>query len=110
LVFARVGNLSGIDIVLALLFGVAIDLDHLIKVPLYIKQNGLKVVRYWNWRTSFQEPVSYLWIVLDYLMSYEKQPFYPFSDFKIPNMKVKIDDYLGVLTAVVAGCMLFFLA
>jgi membrane-bound metal-dependent hydrolase YbcI (DUF457 family) len=129
LVFARVGNLSGIDIFLALLFGVAIDLDHLIKVPLYIKQNGLKVVRYWNWRTSFQEPVSYLWIiplciyfqtwvpvffftthiVLDYLMSYEKQPFYPFSDFKIPNMKVKIDDYLGVLTAVVAGCMLFFL-
>ena len=122
-------GLSGTNIFWAIIFGVVIDLDHLIKAPLYIKENGLKVVRYWNWRTSFQEPVSYLWIiplciyfqnwvpiffftthlVLDYLMSYEKRPFYPFSDFKVPNMKIKIDDYLGALTVVISGCMLFFL-
>jgi membrane-bound metal-dependent hydrolase YbcI (DUF457 family) len=129
ILFVKLTGLTGIEVFWAFVFGVAIDLDHLIKVPLYVKQNGLKVVRYWNWRTSFQEPVSYLWIIplciyfqtwvpvffftthiiLDYLMSYEKQPFYPFSEFKIPKQKVKIDDYLGVFTAVVTGCMLLFL-
>jgi len=129
LLFVKLASLSGIDVFWAFLFGVAIDFDHLIKIPLYIKQNGFKVVRYWNWRTSFQEPVSYLWIiplsiyfqtwvpvffftthiVLDYLMSYEKQPFYPFLEYKIPKAKLKLDDYLGALTVVVTGCILFFL-
>ena len=129
LLFVKLASLSGIDVFWAFLFGVAIDFDHLIKIPLYIKQNGFKVVRYWNWRTSFQEPVSYLWIVplsiyfqtwvpvffftthiaLDYLMSYEKQPFYPFLEYTIPKVKLKIDDYLGAITVVITGCMLFFL-
>lgn len=129
LLFAKVTNLSGIEVFWALMFGVLIDLDHVIKLPLYIKQNGLKVVRYWNWRTGFQEPVSYTWIVplcfyfqtwipvffftihiiMDYLMSYEKQPFYPFSDFTIKERKMKLDDSLGILTVVIALCMFVFL-
>ena len=116
LVFAKVFNLTEYEFLLALLFGVLIDLDHLVKLPLYLKQNGLAVVRYWNWRTSLQEPVSLLWIVpvslflqswvpvffflthvaLDYLMCYEKRPFFPFSDFTIAERKHKIDDVAGV--------------
>ena len=127
--FIKLGDLTGIDIFWAALFGVLIDFDHLIKVPLYLKQNGFKIVRYWNWRTSLQEPVSYLWIVplavylqtwvpvffftthliLDYIMSYEKQPFYPFLDVKIPKRKVKIDDFAGISTVVIVGCILLYL-
>lgn len=90
------------EIVLAYIFGVAIDLDHLVKVYPYLKENGWGVKRYFNWRTSLQEPVSLLWIVplsiylssmipvvffmghmlLDYCLSYIKQPFYPFSNWK----------------------------
>ena len=129
ILFAKVANLSGIDFFWALMFGVFIDFDHMIKIPLYIKQNGLKIVRQWNWRTGFQEPVSYLWVVplciyfqtwvpvffftihliLDYLMSYQKQPFYPFSSFTIKERKRKIDDSLGVLTVVSVLCMFVFL-
>ncbi|MHA2294251.1 MAG: hypothetical protein ACXACK_18985 [Candidatus Hodarchaeales archaeon] len=127
--FIKLGDLAGVDIFWAFLFGVFIDFDHFIKVPLYLKQNGFKIVRYWNWRTSLQEPVSYLWIVplavylqtlvpvffftthliLDYMMSYEKKPFYPFSDLKIPKMRVKIDDFAGISTVVIVGCMLLYL-
>ena len=103
LLLSEIMNLSQTELLWAVLFGVIIDFDHLLKVPLYLKQNGLKVVRYWNWRTAIQEPVSYLWIIplsvylqtlvpvffftthliLDYTMSYEKRPFYPFSELKI---------------------------
>ncbi|MFX0013086.1 MAG: hypothetical protein ACFFB2_04595 [Promethearchaeota archaeon] len=129
LVFVKIADLSGMNIFWALMFGVFIDFDHLIKLPLYIKQNGFKIVRYWNWRTGFQEPVSLLWIiplniyihtwvpvfffithiVLDYLMSYEKQPFYPFSSFTIKQRKIKLDDSLGIVTVVIAICIYVFL-
>lgn len=127
--FIKIGDLAGIDVFWAFLFGVLIDFDHFIKAPLYLKQNGFKIVRCWNWRTSLQEPVSYLWIVplamylqtlvpvffftthliLDYMMSFEKQPFYPFSDFTVPKMRVKTDDIFGILVVVIVGCILFYL-
>jgi membrane-bound metal-dependent hydrolase YbcI (DUF457 family) len=129
LLFAKMANLSGMDFLLAMLFGVCIDFDHIIRLPLYLKQNGFKIVRYWNWRTGFQEPISYLWIVplclyfqtwvpvffftthivLDYLMSYKKQPFYPLSNFTIKERKTKIDDSLGIITVVISLCMFVFL-
>ncbi|MHA1941513.1 MAG: hypothetical protein ACXABI_05345 [Candidatus Hodarchaeales archaeon] len=129
ILFIKIGDLAGVDIFWAILFGVVIDLDHLIKAPLYLKQNGFKTVRLWNWRTSLQEPVSYLWIIplavylqtwvpvffftihliLDYMMSFEKQPFYPFSEFKIPKMSSKNDGFIGISIVVIVGCILLYL-
>ena len=129
LLLSEIMNLSQTEILWALLFGVIIDFDHLLKIPLYLKQNGLKMVRYWNWRTSLQEPVSYLWIIplsfylqswvpiiffsvhlmLDYLCCFEKKPFYPFSDFKIKERKAKTDEIFGILTVVFSLCMFVFL-
>lgn len=129
-VLARLMGLStGIEYFWAILFGVLIDFDHFLKVPLYIKENGLKIERYWSWRTPLQEPISFLWIipvclyfqtlipivffsahlVLDYLMSYQKQPFYPFSQFTIKKREYEIDDALGIVTVVFSSCILLFL-
>ncbi len=122
-------NLKGLDLVFAYIFGVLIDLDHLIKVPSYFKKYGLKVKRHYNWRTSLQEPVSLLWIaplslymrtyvpivffvgahlVLDYLVSYPKKPLFPFSKFTtrgfVPTNE-RVDVYKEILVAVVFLCI-----
>lgn len=96
----QVLGLEGKDIALAYAFGYGIDLvDHPIKLPLYLKKNGRKNETNYHWRTPLQEPVALMWIIplsmylgtpvpalffishfaLDYLVSYEKRPFYPFS-------------------------------
>lgn len=100
------------NMILAYVFGVGIDLDHLIKIVPYIRENGLARKRHYHWRTSLQEPVSLLWVVLlsiylssfvpvvfflghvilDYLMSYEKLPFYPFSNLKTRGIISKVED------------------
>jgi hypothetical protein len=93
-------GLQGTDVVLAYTFGYGIDLvDHPIKLPLYLKKNGRKNEKHYHWRTPLQEPVALLWIIplcfylrsyvpalffmshvfLDYLVSYEKRPLFPFS-------------------------------
>jgi membrane-bound metal-dependent hydrolase YbcI (DUF457 family) len=98
----QVLGLEGSDIVLAYTFGYGIDLvDHPIKLPLYLKKNGKKNEKHYHWRTPFQEPVALMWIIplslylgtyvpalffishfmLDYMVSYEKRPFYPFSTY-----------------------------
>ena len=95
-------GLEGQDIVLAYTFGYGIDLiDHPIKLPLYLKKNGKKNEKHYHWRTPFQEPVALMWIIplsvylgtyvpalffishflLDYMVSYEKRPFYPFGTY-----------------------------
>ncbi|HUN66453.1 MAG TPA: hypothetical protein VMW43_10160 [Bacteroidota bacterium] len=95
-------GLEGKDIVLAYTFGYGVDLvDHPIKLPLYLKKNGRKNETHYHWRTPLQEPVALLWIIplsvylgtmvpalffishvaLDYCVSYEKRPFYPFSTY-----------------------------
>ncbi|MFX0151544.1 MAG: hypothetical protein ACFFAJ_12230 [Candidatus Hodarchaeota archaeon] len=129
ILFIELTDIKGIDILWAVIFGVIIDLDHLIKIPLYIKQNGLKIVRLWDWRTPFQEPISYLWIIplsiflqtwvplffftihilLDYLMSFKKKPLYPFTDFEIKEREVKFDAPLEIITMVTTLCMFVFL-
>ncbi len=93
-------GLEGADIALAYAFGYGIDLvDHPIKLPLYTRKNGRKNETHYHWRTPLQEPVALLWIAplsvylatavpvlffishfaLDYMVSYEKRPFAPFS-------------------------------
>lgn len=95
-------GLEGKDIVLAYSFGYGVDLlDHPIKLPLYLKKNGRKNEKHYHWRTPLQEPVALSWIVplsfylgtfvpviffishvfLDYSVSYEKRPLYPFSTY-----------------------------
>jgi hypothetical protein len=106
-------GLEGKDIVLAYTFGYGIDLvDHPIKLPLYLKKNGKKNEKNYHWRTPLQEPVALLWIVplsaylgtyvpalffishfvLDYMVSYEKRPFYPFSTYSTEGILTGYSD------------------
>lgn len=106
-------GLEGKDIVLAYAFGYGIDLvDHPIKLPLYLKKNGKKNEKHYHWRTPLQEPVALMWIiplslyldtyvpalffishfVLDYMVSYEKRPFYPFSTYTTEGIFQKYSD------------------
>lgn len=106
-------GLEGKDIVLAYAFGYGIDLvDHPIKLPLYLKKNGRKNEKHYHWRTPLQEPVALMWIIplsiylgtavpalfftshflLDYMVSYEKRPFYPFTTWTTEGMLRKYSD------------------
>ncbi len=105
------------EIVLAIIFGVLIDADELIKLPRYLKWNyakkRFKFLAPFYRRTPLQEPVSLLWIIpvaiyfstpvpviffavhvaMDYLKYYEKRPFYPFIDVTIPVRKISRWEY-----------------
>ncbi len=119
-------GLEGKDIVLAYAFGYGIDLvDHPIKLPLYLKKNGTKNEKHYHWRTPLQEPVALLWIIplsfylrtyvpavffvshffLDYLVSYDKRPFYPFSTYATRGILPNVSDSLKewVTTVVLAA-------
>jgi hypothetical protein len=114
-------GLEGKDVVLAFAFGYGIDLiDHPIKLPLYLKKNGTKNEKHYHWRTPLQEPIALLWIIplsiylrtyvpalffishffLDYLVSYEKRPFFPFSMYTtkglLPNASDNIKEWTTV--------------
>jgi hypothetical protein len=124
-------GLRGRDAYLAYAFGVAVDLDHLVKAPSYLKAVGWVNRRGYYWRSSLQEPVALLWIVplsvllgtavpivffllhlaLDYLVSYEKMPWYPYSLHVTRGWLVTIPDRLkeGVVLAVFACSNLFLL-
>lgn len=95
----RVLGLHGRDAYLAYAFGVAVDLDHVVKLPFYLRAVGVANRRGYYWRSSLQEPVALLWILplcvllgtavpalffalhvaMDYLVRYEKMPWYPYS-------------------------------
>jgi hypothetical protein len=92
-------GLHGGDVALAFAFGCGVDIDHLLKLPFYLKSVGFKDRRGYYWRSSLQEPVALLWIVplsvflgtivpvvffaihvaMDYSVRFEKMPFYPYS-------------------------------
>src|SRR5437667_9359598 len=117
----RLLKLTGSGVVLAYVFGVGVDLDHVIKAPFYLKAIGLKNQRGYYWRSSLQEPVALLWILplcfllgtvipvmffavhlaMDYSMSYEKMPFFPYSTRVTRGWLVKVPDKLkeGVVAA-----------
>ncbi|HEU4589209.1 MAG TPA: hypothetical protein VFS11_11195 [Gemmatimonadales bacterium] len=100
------------QIALAYLFGVAIDVDHAIKAPFYLRAIGLQDKRGYYWRSSLQEPVALLWIIplcfwlgsvvpivvftvhiaMDYSVSFEKMPFYPYSRYVTRGWLVAIPD------------------
>ncbi len=92
-------GLTGHERLLAYTFGMAVDVDHLVKAPFYLSAVGLQDKRGYYWRSSLQEPVALLWVLpvctflhtivpalffvvhvaMDYSVSFEKMPFYPYS-------------------------------
>ena len=128
----QVLGLEGKDIVLAYAFGYGIDLvDHPIKLPLYWKKNGTKNEKHYHWRTPFQEPVALLWIIplsifletylpvlfflshvfLDYCVSYEKRPFYPFTTYSTEGFFLVISDVKKeVLISVLSAGIIVFVS
>jgi hypothetical protein len=126
-------GLHGGDVVLAFAFGCGIDIDHLLKLPFYLKSVGLKDRRGYYWRSSLQEPVALLWIVplsillgtiipvvffvihvaMDYSVRFEKMPFYPYTTYVTRGWLLGLSDNLkeGVLFVLLAcTTSLLFLA
>jgi hypothetical protein len=105
-------DLHGRDTALAYGFGVAVDVDHALKAPFYLRAVGLQDKRGYYWRSSLQEPVGFLWIaplclwlgtavpllffaihlLMDYSVSFEKMPFYPYSSWVTRGWLVNVPD------------------
>jgi hypothetical protein len=129
----RVLKLTGSDAVFAYVFGIGVDIDHAFKAPFYLRSVGLQRKLGYYWRTSLQEPVALLWIVplcfflgtwipvlfflihiaMDYSVSFEKMPWYPYSPLVTQGFLVGVSDKLkeGVLLMVlICTHLLLFLA
>ena len=123
-------GLQGGDAALAYAFGYGIDvIDHPIKLPLYLKKNGKKNEKHYHWRTPFQEPVALLWIIplsvylgtmvpalffsshvaLDYMVSYEKRPWYPFSTYTTEGVLASVSDTAKEIWVCAASALLIAL-
>ena len=107
-------GLHGGDVALAFAFGCGIDIDHLLKLPFYLKSVGFKDRRGYYWRSSLQEPVALLWIIplsiflgtiipivffvihiaMDYSVRFEKMPFYPYSPYVTRGWLLGLSDNL----------------
>ena len=105
-------GLTGQERLLAYVFGMAPDIDHLVKVPFYLRAVGLHDKRGYYWRSSLQEPVALLWILprcyvfgtlvpviffaihvaIDYSVRFEKMPFYPYSRWVTRGWLVRVPD------------------
>ena len=105
-------GLTGQDLALAYTFGMAVDVDHVIKLPYYLRAVGLHDKRGYYWRSSLQEPVALLWILplcyflgtvipllfflihvaMDYSVRFEKMPFYPYSTYVTRGWLTNIPD------------------
>ncbi len=126
-------GLHGRDAALAYAFGVAPDIDHVVKLRSYLKAVGLHNRKGYYWRSSLQEPVALLWIIplcailatvvpivfflvhmaLDYSVGYEKMPLYPYSRWVTRGWLLQVPDSAkeaGVLTAAVGLNLWIFLA
>jgi hypothetical protein len=110
----QIGGLHGGDVALAYAFGVAVDADHAVKAPYYLRAVGLKNKRGYYWRSSLQEPVAFLWVIplaialhtvvpvvflamhiaMDYSVRYEKMPLYPYSTWVTRGWLVSLPDSL----------------
>jgi hypothetical protein len=115
-------GLHGSDAALAYAFGVGVDVDHAFKAPCYLRAVGWKRRLGYYWRSSLQEPVALLWvaplsillgtavpivflaahIALDYSVSFEKMPWYPYSPRVTRGWLVHVPDKVkeGVVLAV----------
>ena len=128
----RVLKLTGSDAVLAYAFGVGVDIDHAIKAPFFWRA-GLRKERGYSWRTSLQEPVALLWIVplcfflgswipalffvihlaMDYGVSYEKMPWYPYSPVVTQGFLLGVSDKtkeIALMVVLLCTNLLLFLA
>ncbi len=105
-------ELHGGEAALAYGFGVAVDVDHALKAPFYLRAVGLRDRRGYYWRSSLQEPVAFLWIaplclwlgtavpllffaihlLMDYSVSFEKMPFYPYSRWVSRGWLLQVPD------------------
>jgi hypothetical protein len=105
-------GLAGQDRILAYTFGMAVDVDHLVKLPYYLRAVGLHDKRGYYWRSSLQEPVALLWILplsyflgtivpvvffaihvaMDYSVRFEKMPFFPYSPYVTRGWLTGISD------------------
>jgi hypothetical protein len=124
-------GLRGRQAALAYLFGVAVDADHIVKAPFYLRAVGLRDRRGYYWRSSLQEPVAFLWIaplslylgtivplvffgihlLMDYSVGYEKMPFYPYSGYVTRGWLVRIPDKVkeaALFTALVAANVILY--
>lgn len=115
-------GLKGEEMALAYTFGLAVDVDHVVKLPYYLRAVGLRDKRGYYWRSSLQEPVALLWILplcyflgtiipvifflihvaMDYSVRFEKMPFYPYSTFVTRGWLTNIPDKVkeGILFTV----------
>tara|TARA_Y100000310_G_scaffold344866_1_gene460116 strand:- start:7918 stop:8319 length:402 start_codon:yes stop_codon:yes gene_type:complete len=128
LVLGKFLELSSGEWVLAFIFGVLVDIDHFLKIPIFIKLKNYKTIRHLNWRTPLQEPISFLWVVplsifinsyvpvvflalhllLDYMISFGKKPFFPLSKFKFKNTKKHSRDFISQVVVSVI-CIILYL-
>jgi hypothetical protein len=127
-------HLTGNERLLAYAFGCAIDVDHIIKAPFYLKAVGLKDKRGYYWRSSLQEPVALLWILplclalgtavpilfftthiaMDYGVRFEKMPLYPYSRWVtrgfLINVPDKVKEAIVFAAALCTNALLYFSA
>ena len=105
-------GLHGSDVALAYAFGCGVDIDHAFKAPFYLKAVGWKSRLGYYWRSSLQEPVALLWvaplswllgtivpilfltvhIAMDYSVSFEKMPFFPYSNWVTRGWLLQFSD------------------
>jgi hypothetical protein len=127
-------HLTGRERLLAYAFGCAVDVDHLVKAPFYLKAVGLKDKRGYYWRSSLQEPVALLWILplclalgtavpilfftmhiaMDYGVRFEKMPLYPYSPWVtrgfLINVPDKVKEAIVFAAALCTNALLYFSA
>lgn len=129
-------GLTGRQAALAYAFGLAVDIDHAVKAPFYlryVRAANLKKAMGYYWRSSLQEPVALLWIIplcaalgtfvpalffaihvaMDYSVSFEKLPFYPYSGHVARGWLVSVPDKVkeGILFGVLlCTSLLLYLA
>jgi hypothetical protein len=128
-------HLTGRERLLAYAFGCAVDVDHIIKAPFYLKAVGLKEKKLgYYWRSSLQEPVALLWIfplclalgtavpilfftmhvAMDYSVRFEKMPLYPYSNWVtrgfLINVPDKVKEAIVFAVALCTNALLYFSA
>lgn len=123
-------GLHGSDAALAYAFGVGVDIDHAFKAPCYLRAVGWKRRLGYYWRSSLQEPVALLWVVplswmlgtivpvvfltahiaLDYSVSFEKMPLYPYSRWVTRGWLLRVPDKVKeIVVFAVFACSNLFL-
>jgi hypothetical protein len=131
LIFSELLNLNFYNFILALIFGLLIDLDHIfLYIPTLIKTKKIIPIGVYL-KTFIQEPVFYpivicislilktltplifftLHLILDYIFSSKNRPFFPFSKLEINgpfNLKTKFY-WIFTLFSIILFCIYFLI-